>query len=409
MSQADPLPRCYIDFKQGNVRLGRVIIELFADTVPKTCENFRLLCTGIKSNGKKLYYKNSVVHRVIDNFMIQMGDFTNNDGTGGCSIYGERFEDENFKMQHKKYYLSMANAGKHTNGSQFFICTGDCDHLNGKHVVFGRVVDGQSVIDKIEKTETNPKNNRPLTPIVIAKCGQLKLVKKSELHQAPQTQKTVSPKMKDSKADSEQNDESDSHSESASSSTHDHSEHDEEEDDSENSDDAEDASKKKQKKKKEKEFHLDSVNFVDKRSGRKIKGKGSFKYFDRYASNNYDASRLYDGRLRDRTRDRERPRDRDRDRERERERTREQERGRERERERERERARQQEDDHETKQRNSYDIEILNAYLLTIENDDSCGYTVSSLISRFDEQDLQSAPKRTQSRSRSRSRSRSKR
>merc|ERR1719412_844305 len=101
--------------------------------------------------------------------MIQLGDFTKGDGTGGYSLYGEKFADENFEIKHQKYYLSMANAGRNTNGSQFFICTDDCSHLNGKHVVFGHVIDGRSVIDKIDAVETNARD-QPVETVKISKC-----------------------------------------------------------------------------------------------------------------------------------------------------------------------------------------------------------------------------------------------
>ena len=143
---------------------------------PKTCENFRCLCTGEKgtdSNGNVLCYKNNIFHRVIKDFMIQGGDITKQNGTGGMSIYGERFDDECFTLKHAEPgMLSMANAGPNTNGSQFFITTVPCPHLNGKHVVFGKVVKGMEIIHMIENVKTDA-HDKPLEDVIIADCGQL--------------------------------------------------------------------------------------------------------------------------------------------------------------------------------------------------------------------------------------------
>ncbi|KAH7655464.1 peptidyl-prolyl isomerase D protein [Dioscorea alata] len=170
-------PRCFLDISIGGEMEGRVVVELFADVVPRTAENFRALCTGEKgvgpNTGVPLHFKGSHFHRVIKGFMIQGGDISAGDGTGGESIYGLKFEDENFELKHeRKGMLSMANSGPNTNGSQFFITTTRTPHLDGKHVVFGRVIKGMGVVRSAEHAPTGD-GDCPTVDVTIAACGQI--------------------------------------------------------------------------------------------------------------------------------------------------------------------------------------------------------------------------------------------
>jgi len=168
-------PIVYFDMTIGGAPAGRIEMTLRADVVPKTAENFRALCTGEKGmggSGKPLHFKGSAFHRVISQFMCQGGDFTRGNGTGGESIYGAKFADENFSLKHTGAgTLSMANAGPGTNGSQFFLCTVKTDWLDGKHVVFGAVTGGMDVVKAIEAVGS--QSGKTSKPVVIADCGQL--------------------------------------------------------------------------------------------------------------------------------------------------------------------------------------------------------------------------------------------
>ena len=167
-------PKVFFDISIGGSPAGRITFGLYTET-PKTSENFRALCTGEKGtglSGKPLHYKGSKFHRIIDGFMAQGGDFTKGNGTGGESIYGAKFADENFKLKHTKpALLSMANAGKNTNGSQFFITFVPCDWLDGKHVVFGEVIDGLDLVSTMESYGSS--TGATSKEVKITDCGEL--------------------------------------------------------------------------------------------------------------------------------------------------------------------------------------------------------------------------------------------
>merc|ERR1712150_154001 len=164
----DITEKVYFDITIGGQPAGRIVFGLYGDVVPKTVKNFKTLCTNPPGEG----YRSCPFHRIIPGFMCQGGDFTNFNGTGGRSIYGNKFEDENFDLNHTKPgLLSMANAGPNTNGSQFFITTATTDWLNGKHVVFGEVVEGIDVLQAMERQGS--QSGRTSQPVAIGDSGAL--------------------------------------------------------------------------------------------------------------------------------------------------------------------------------------------------------------------------------------------
>jgi len=170
-------PVVFFDIQIGKRQLGRMVFELYADTNPKTAENFRSLCTGERgtslSSRQKLHYQDSPFHRIISGFMAQGGDITRGDGTGGESIFGGKFPDENFTRTHDSAgLLSMANSGPNTNGSQFFITFRDTPHLDGRHVVFGKLIEGLELLPVMENVSTDG-SDRPRAPVIIEQCGQI--------------------------------------------------------------------------------------------------------------------------------------------------------------------------------------------------------------------------------------------
>jgi cyclophilin family peptidyl-prolyl cis-trans isomerase len=163
-------PKVALDIRIGDEDAGTIVLELFKDVTPRTAENFRALCTGEK--GEDLCYAGSPFHRIIPGFMIQGGDFTRGNGTGGKSIYGDRFPDENFEIRHTEAgLLSMANAGPDTNGSQFFITLDATPWLDGKHVVFGKVVEGMDVVRAMEAQGS--RSGQTDQPVVLKACKEL--------------------------------------------------------------------------------------------------------------------------------------------------------------------------------------------------------------------------------------------
>ncbi|MES1915294.1 MAG: hypothetical protein MHM6MM_007265 [Cercozoa sp. M6MM] len=168
-------PVVFIDISIGGQQCGRVLIELFKHKTPKTAENFRQFCTGeFQEHGRALGYKDTPFHRVIKDFMVQGGDFVSGDGRGCKSIYGDKFDDEDLTTKHDAPgLLSMANSGANSNGCQFFITCAPCPWLDGRHCVFGRVLDGHFVVRRIENVPTDSQTNQPTLSIAISECGEM--------------------------------------------------------------------------------------------------------------------------------------------------------------------------------------------------------------------------------------------
>ncbi|KAH9498723.1 hypothetical protein Btru_004676 [Bulinus truncatus] len=203
MTVGNHRPRCFFDISIGDKAVGRIVFELFADVVPKTCENFRALCTGecgiSEKTGNTLHFKGALFHRIVKDFVIQGGDFTKFDGTGGESIYGGVFPDENFQLKHdKEFLLSMANRGKDTNGSQFFITTRATPHLDNVHVVFGHVLSGQDIVRTVENLPVDAKG-RPTSEVKITNCGELVLQLKAKAKKKVDESESSSESEKESK------------------------------------------------------------------------------------------------------------------------------------------------------------------------------------------------------------------
>lgn len=213
----------YFDVSIGGSPTGRMVFRLFDSIVPRTAMNFKCLCTGERgtgsTTGKNLSYENTIFHRVIAGFMCQGGDFSKRDGTGGESIYGGKFADESFRVKHTKYgQLSMANAGPNTNGSQFFITFGSTPHLDGKHVVFGEIVEGVNVLNKIEKVDTGDRD-RPVfgQEVQITACGVIGERKEEaktsskrnldEIHEALNSEQTTDKRHKKERKDKKEKNE----------------------------------------------------------------------------------------------------------------------------------------------------------------------------------------------------------